>query len=183
MRADGSVGIVTGWKALKATRVMYNLEVAQDHTFVVGDGEWVVHNACGPLGSSGGGPGKWDSASESMSARSAKYQQQITGCSLGIVYRVGDVKFDGFDGTNLLDAKGPGYARFVSLNSETGAAEFKPWWRGAKDLVDEANRQIGVAGDWPIVWHIAEELAYTAISNLFNAEGIGKINLCLTPPT
>jgi hypothetical protein len=51
MRADGSVGIVTGWKSLKATRVMYNLEVAQDRTFVVGDGQWVVHNRCdsGPL--------------------------------------------------------------------------------------------------------------------------------------
>ena len=28
-------------------QVMYNLEVAQDHTFVVGDGQWVVHNVCG----------------------------------------------------------------------------------------------------------------------------------------
>jgi RHS repeat-associated protein len=46
MRADGSVGVVTSWKALKATSVMYNLEVAQDHTFVVGDGQWVVHNEC-----------------------------------------------------------------------------------------------------------------------------------------
>jgi len=46
LRADGSVGIVTGWKALTATRVMYNLEVAQDHTSVVGDGQWVVHNRC-----------------------------------------------------------------------------------------------------------------------------------------
>jgi hypothetical protein len=25
---------------------MYNLEVAQDHTFTVGDGQWIVHNAC-----------------------------------------------------------------------------------------------------------------------------------------
>jgi hypothetical protein len=27
---------------------MYNLEVAQDHTFTVGAGQWVVHNACSP---------------------------------------------------------------------------------------------------------------------------------------
>ncbi len=183
VRADGSVGVVTGWKMLKATRVMYNLEVAQDHTFTVGSGRWVVHNACGPLGSSGGGPGKWDSANESMSSRAAKYQQQITGCPTGIVYRVGDVKFDGFDGTSLLDAKGPGYAKFVQLDPETGAAGFKSWWKGADGLVDEANRQIGVAGGWPIVWHIAEALAYTAINNLFKAEGISGIKLCLTPPT
>ncbi len=29
------------------TQVMYNLEVAQDHTFTVGVGEWVVHNSGG----------------------------------------------------------------------------------------------------------------------------------------
>jgi len=27
---------------------MYNLEVAQDHTFTVGTGQWVVHNECFP---------------------------------------------------------------------------------------------------------------------------------------
>jgi hypothetical protein len=30
-------------------KVMYNLEVAQDHTFTVGIGQWVVHNECGPF--------------------------------------------------------------------------------------------------------------------------------------
>jgi len=51
LRADGRSGIVTGWKAVHVTKVMYNLEVARDHTFVVGEGQWVVHNACssGPL--------------------------------------------------------------------------------------------------------------------------------------
>ena len=47
LRADGSFGVVTGWKMVPGTQVMYNLEVAQDHTFTVGDGQWVVHN-CGP---------------------------------------------------------------------------------------------------------------------------------------
>jgi RHS repeat-associated protein len=49
--ADGRSGVVTSWKAVHATKVMYNLEVAQDHTFVVGHGQWVVHNECnsGPL--------------------------------------------------------------------------------------------------------------------------------------
>jgi hypothetical protein len=46
LRADGTVGIVTGWKVVSGTKVMYNLEVAQDHTFTVGDGQWVVHNEC-----------------------------------------------------------------------------------------------------------------------------------------
>jgi len=48
LRADGRVGVVTGWKVVPGTKAMYNLEVAQDHTFTVGDGQWVVHNHCGP---------------------------------------------------------------------------------------------------------------------------------------
>src|SRR5579885_3040840 len=44
LRADGQWGIVTGWKMVPGTQVMYNLEVAQDHTFTVGSDEWVVHN-------------------------------------------------------------------------------------------------------------------------------------------
>ena len=48
LRADGSVGVVTGWGIVHGTKVMYNLEVAQDHTFTVGSGQWVVHNKCGP---------------------------------------------------------------------------------------------------------------------------------------
>lgn len=47
LRADDSFGVVTGWKTVPSTQVMYNLEVAQDHTSTVGDGQWVVHN-CGP---------------------------------------------------------------------------------------------------------------------------------------
>jgi Bacterial toxin 30 len=40
---------------------MYNLEIAQDHTFTVGEGEWIVHNCAVPSdqtsssGPSGGG--------------------------------------------------------------------------------------------------------------------------------
>jgi RHS repeat-associated protein len=49
LRADGRVGVVTGWKVVPGTEVMYNLEVAQDHTFTVGNGQWVVHNDCRDL--------------------------------------------------------------------------------------------------------------------------------------
>ena len=50
LRADGRVGVVTGWKVVAGTKVMYNLEVAQDHTFTVGVGMWVVHNSGGDCG-------------------------------------------------------------------------------------------------------------------------------------
>jgi len=48
LRADGNVGVVTGWQVVPGTQVMYNLEVAQDHTFTVGTGQWVVHNCAAP---------------------------------------------------------------------------------------------------------------------------------------
>jgi hypothetical protein len=47
LRADGTYGMITGWKIVPGVKTMYNLEVAQDHTFVVGTGAWVVHN-CDP---------------------------------------------------------------------------------------------------------------------------------------
>lgn len=47
LRADGQIGVITGWKMVPGIKVMYNLEVAHDHTFTVGTGQWVVHNSCG----------------------------------------------------------------------------------------------------------------------------------------
>jgi RHS repeat-associated protein len=45
LRADGQYGLITGWKIVPGVKTMFNLEVAQDHTFTVGIGEWVVHNS------------------------------------------------------------------------------------------------------------------------------------------
>ena len=49
LQADGDYGVVTDWKLVPGAAVMYNLEVAQDHTYTVGDGQWVVHNATCPV--------------------------------------------------------------------------------------------------------------------------------------
>ena len=46
VEAGGRVGEVTGWENVSGAQTMYNLEVTQDHTYVVGDGQWVVHNSC-----------------------------------------------------------------------------------------------------------------------------------------
>ena len=46
LRADGTYGAVTGWKVVSGAKTMYNLEVAQDHTYTVGTDQWIVHN-CG----------------------------------------------------------------------------------------------------------------------------------------
>ena len=45
VEAGGRVGEVTGWKSVPDIQTMYNLEVTQDHTYTVGDGQWVVHNS------------------------------------------------------------------------------------------------------------------------------------------
>jgi hypothetical protein len=52
VEADGQLGVISGWKVVPGVKTMYNLEVAQDHTFVVGVGMWVVHNSdCGGFSS------------------------------------------------------------------------------------------------------------------------------------
>jgi len=47
VRADGRMGVITKWTIVPGVKMIYNLEVAQDHTFTVGDGQWIVHN-CNP---------------------------------------------------------------------------------------------------------------------------------------
>jgi RHS repeat-associated protein len=49
LRADGGVGVVTGWKLVPGVQTMYNLEVQWDHTYTVGNGQWIVHNCGGGL--------------------------------------------------------------------------------------------------------------------------------------
>ena len=54
IQAAGSTGTITRLKAIPGSMMMYNLEIAQDHTFTVGEGEWIVHNcAVGPVSGNG----------------------------------------------------------------------------------------------------------------------------------
>lgn len=45
-RADGEFGTVEAIEFAATPQVMYNMTVADAHTYTVGDGEWVVHNSC-----------------------------------------------------------------------------------------------------------------------------------------
>ena len=49
VEADGNTGVVTSWKSVAGVQTMYNLEVTQDHTYTVGDEQFIVHNSnqCG----------------------------------------------------------------------------------------------------------------------------------------
>ena len=44
-KANGSYGVVTQLVIVPGAMWMYNLTIAQDHTYVVGSGQWIVHNA------------------------------------------------------------------------------------------------------------------------------------------
>ena len=46
-QADGTPGRVDAVMIEQRPQVMYNLTVATAHTYFVGEGEWLVHNACG----------------------------------------------------------------------------------------------------------------------------------------
>jgi filamentous hemagglutinin len=110
-----------------------------------------------------------------MSARAAAYQTQITGRT-GQAYVVDGVKFDGFSAQGLFDAKGPGYAKFVN------DGEFKPFFRGADNLADQAQRQLQAANGVPITWYVAEPEAATAIQNLLMSYQIRGITVVHVPP-
>jgi hypothetical protein len=131
------------------------------------------------------GPGEWGPANESMSKRSARYQEQITGHSANEAYWVGGkdfksggVKLDGIEDGVLLDAKGPGYAN--KFNDDlTPKRWFAP--SGAKALINQAKRQLKVAKGVPIRWHVAEKKAADAIRKLLDGEKINGIEVVHTP--
>lgn len=104
-----------------------------------------------------------DAKNEHMPTRAAQYQTQITGRQPGWVYRVDGVNFDGYLNGTLLEAKGPGYDRFLLPNGE-----FQSWFTGDQGMINEAIRQVTAAGETPIEWHVAEWRSYNAISTLLD---------------
>ncbi|WIG95089.1 Tox-REase-5 domain-containing protein [Myxococcus sp. SDU36] len=133
------------------------------------------------------GPGQWGPAKESMKPRARRYQEQITGHSADEAYWVGGVgkgsggvKFDGYEKGVLLEAKGPGYAKFFE------ELEPKRWFRhsGAKALIEQARRQLdSIQGkSIPIRWHVAEVDAADAIRKLLDGASISGIEVVHTLP-
>ncbi|WAS87207.1 MULTISPECIES: restriction endonuclease fold toxin 5 domain-containing protein [unclassified Corallococcus] len=126
-----------------------------------------------PPPSSSGGPGKWVQVNESMSDRARDYQAQVTGAPKGSAYRVkkGDeeVDFDGYDVDEnvLLDAKGPGYEQFFGIDLKA-----KKFFQGANALVEQARRQIEVAGGARVRWVVAEKKFADALRALFNRQSV-----------
>ncbi|MGZ3458132.1 MAG: Tox-REase-5 domain-containing protein [Archangium sp.] len=100
-----------------------------------------------------GGPGQWVPKNERMSERSRAFQHKVAKAPAGWVYRVfhnGEkADFDGrdpVDGT-LLETKGQGYDKHFNSNLEA-----KGYFKGARRLVRQAERQSRVANGVPIRW-------------------------------
>jgi hypothetical protein len=123
-----------------------------------------------------GGPGKWVKATESMKRPAHEYQAQITGAPEGYVYKVGDVKFDGYKNGVLLEAKGPGYLDFFKKGGEPGG-----WFKGAEKMVEQAMRQVEAANGTPIQWYFAEREVADAMRIRFMDEGLGMIDVIHRP--
>ena len=112
---------------------------------------------------------------EAMSPVAAAYQSKITGVAGDMSYVVNGVRFDGYKAGRLLEAKGPGYAKFIKNG------EYAGWFRGKNALLNQANRQTKAAGKTPIEWHFAEEAAANATRNLFVTQKIKGIKVIYNP--
>jgi Restriction endonuclease fold toxin 5 len=118
-------------------------------------------------------PGDWQQIKESMSKRARDYQEQITG-RRDQAYVANGVKFDGVANGRYLEAKGPGYAKFV----KNGA--FRRWFTG-KGLLKQAKAQTEAAQGVPIEWHVADEEFVPVIRQLLEDKGFGGIDVIFTP--
>ncbi|WP_342376178.1 restriction endonuclease fold toxin 5 domain-containing protein [Myxococcus stipitatus] len=123
------------------------------------------------------GPGRWEPAMESMTESARRYEKQVTGAPDGFIYKVEDVKFDGFKEGVLLEAKGPGYAKFIPDAVENGG-----WYQGFRKIVLQAERQLDVANGTPVCWHFAEREAAEFVREILRNEGLGRIRVVFTPP-
>lgn len=85
------------------------------------------------------------------------------------------MKFDGYRKGVLLEAKGPGYAKFV----ENGG--FKQFFAGRGKLLEQANRQRRAAKGAPVEWHIAEKEFARALENFFATNRVSGIRIVHTP--
>jgi hypothetical protein len=118
-----------------------------------------------------------------MSARSRHFQHKVTKAPAGWVYRVwrnGEkADFDGFDFDQgvLVETKGLGYEKHFDAKLEP-----KRYFKGAKRLVRQAERQLEIANGVPIRWHVAEPRMVPILKKLFADKGIGGIEVVHTPP-
>ena len=134
VKADGSIGVITGWKSVSGTQVMYNLEVAHDHTFTVGEGMWVVHNC-------GGNNIPWSSNAVKQAAQQLDAgEKDVTVASRSDAEELFLRKYQGEGYRNTTDMSGPEAKDFFGSKQET-----YHW----DDTLDSAGRVQGHGADNP----------------------------------
>lgn len=121
--------------------------------------------------------GEWRPRSSPMDQHAATYLEQITRRRWDEAFVIDEVEFGGVErakvdpgeaGTShlhrgrLLDFQGPGLDERLDA-TRVGADEV---WRTTEDLREKARRQALVAGDVPIIWHVAEAEAANKVGHL-----------------
>lgn len=161
--------LVVANRRVDAALQVFNLTVANDSSYFVGDERVWAHNATctvrvpyhrprSPsnfaLGATDGGPGTWSGIARPDSD-AYRYQERITGAPRGVEYNVNGVNFDGYDANRdvLLDAKH--WTQECPLGDRCRS---EPLRRALSNkLLEEALRQLdavrttGTAIEWRVV--------------------------------
>ncbi|WP_434387748.1 Tox-REase-5 domain-containing protein [Melittangium boletus] len=144
----------------------------------------VLHMARAPSGKTGrAGPGHWTYKTPTTTSEEAlAFQEQVTGRPAWWVYMVEDVEFDGFTGTVLLEAKGPGYCAFFNADGTP-----KYWYRNSgkfDQMMEQAKRQrdVSIQSGIPMIWHVADAKVAEFLRRLFQKYDWRSIDVRHTPP-
>jgi hypothetical protein len=199
--ADGDT-LVLANRRVDATLQVFNLTVANDSSYFVGEERVWAHNATCTVrvpyhpprspsnfavGATDGGPGAWSSITRPDS-EAYRYQERITGAPRGVEYNVNGVNFDGYDADRdvLLDAKH--WTQECPLGDRCRS---EPLRRAlSSKLVEEALRQIdavraaGTAIEWRVVdEEMALRIAAILDAGIDDAADRARIQVIYTPPS
>jgi RHS repeat-associated protein len=153
LKADESVGVITGWRSVHGTKVMYNLEVARDHTFTVGVGQWVVHNECDSKILRG------NMINAGVTFHSGQDAHHVIPCkekNHALIQAAGG-KFDMNDPVNGRAMWGSGYSAQALLAGEPWHANSPGYSNLARTLMDEAYQGLVNSGT------LSPDTAYNAL--------------------
>ncbi|ATB43863.1 hypothetical protein CYFUS_009344 [Cystobacter fuscus] len=129
------------------------------------------------------GPGKWTYKKPTTESRRAReYQEQITGRPAWYVYMIEELEFDGFNGKELLEAKGPGYCSFFNPDGTP-----KYWFRISgkyNQMMEQAEKQWKMARQLglPLTWHVADAKVAGFLRKEFRRRGWNNTSIHHTSP-
>jgi len=192
--------LVLANRRVDAPLQVFNLTVAEDASYFVGDERVWAHNATCTLrvrypvprspsnfapGATDGGPGTWSSITR-PDTDAYRYQQRITGAPRGVEYNVNGVNFDGYDADRdvLLDAKH--WTQECPLGDR---CRYEPLKQVMTDrLLEEARRQLNAtaSSDARIEWRVVDEEMALRIGSILDrgiidGEGRRRISVMYTP--